>query len=98
MTDGQELIRDLAAEQRKRLVASILGQAERTFKQKLTPREWADFRDKVMDSIGTYHDFLLDVIKVSRDGMIRNEEAIRIIEQIHASQVRMERHLTERVS
>lgn len=80
---SDSVIRRLAVEQRKRLLASVLNAVE----QEADPRLR---RERVVAAINTYHDFMLDVIKVSDDGVIRNEDAIALIAQVHASQARME--------
>ena len=46
---------------------------------------------RVLASIGTYHDFCLDVLKVSGEGVMRNEHALTLLEAVHDSQRRMER-------
>lgn len=82
-------VRELIIEQRKRLVASLLSEAESTLKPKVSAQEWNAFRSKVLDSVGTYHDFILDVLKVSRRSSVLNEEAVRLIKQIHVGQQRL---------
>lgn len=92
---ADDTIRRLAGEQRRRFIAGMLGAAEgTTWWSKLTPVEQRAFRERVMSSVGTYHDFMLDVIKVSHDDTsIRNEHAIDLIQQVHASQARLERSM-----
>lgn len=87
-----DLARRLAIEQRKRLVASIMDYLERNVypglaggpvgQDGLTDSQ-RELRSKVLDSIGTYHDFMLDVIKVSREDMVQNEETLRLLRVIH---------------
>lgn len=85
------MVRRLLGEQRRRLVGSLLGAAEASsWWSRLDVGEQKAHRDKVLASIGTYHDFCLDVLKVSGEGMVRNEHAVTLIEQIHDSQRRME--------
>lgn len=84
---ADETVRALAIEQRKRLVGGVMSHAEKSsWWGRLTKDQQEDLRDKVLDSIGRYHDFMLDVIKVGHDDSIRNEHAIAMIEQIHAGQ------------
>jgi hypothetical protein len=84
---ADETVRALAIEQRKRLVGGVMSYAEKSsWWGRLTKDQQEDLRDKVLDSIGRYHDFMLDVIKVGHDDSIRNEHAIAMIEQIHAGQ------------
>lgn len=83
-----DLARDLAIEQRKRLVASVMEYLEREVYPHLPPPKRAPLRTKVLDSIGTYHDFVLDVLKVNREDVIQNDEALRLLQAIHDHQRR----------
>jgi hypothetical protein len=87
---SDDIIRRLAIEQRKRLVASILGHAERELFPQLTPVQQRQLRDKVLSSVNAYHDFMLDVIRVGADDGVRNTLAIDLLQQVHASQRRLE--------
>lgn len=89
-------VRDLIIEQRKRLVASLLSEAESSLKPHVSQPQWMAFRSKVLDSVGTYHDFILDVLKVSRKNGVLNEEAIRLIKSVHTGQQRLENTLNGR--
>lgn len=91
-----DMVRRLLIEQRKRLIASVLGHAEREFYPKLTPKERDDFRTHVLDSIDRYHDLVLDVLKVTKDDAIRNDEAVDLIRQVHEGQRQLVRSLNER--
>lgn len=85
-------IRRLAIAQRKRLVATIMSAAENSdWWSELDTREQEDFRAKVLRGINTYHDFMLDVITVGSEDGSRSEQVLRLLEQIHASQLRAER-------
>lgn len=89
---AEDIVRRLAGEQRRRFIASMLGAAEATaWWGKLSPTEQRAYRDKVMACVGVYHDFMLDVIKVSNEDTLRNEHALSLLEQIHDSQRRLER-------
>lgn len=89
---ADDIMRRLAGEQRRRFIAAILGAAETsTWWSKLSVQEQKAYRDKVLSSVGNYHDFMLDVIKVSNDDVIRNEHAINLLQQVHDSQRRLER-------
>ena len=85
-----DLARSLAIEQRKRLVGSLMGFLEDEIYPHLPVPVRKELRDKVMDSTGTYHDFVLDVLKVNREDVIQNEETLRLLQLIHASQRRIE--------
>jgi len=81
---ADDLIKRLAIEQRKRLVASILGAAENSgWWAKMTRPEQLAFRDKVLTSTGTYHDFMLDVIKVGSEDSVVNTHALALLERVH---------------
>lgn len=84
----------LASEQRGRLVGSILGHAERApWWAKLTNADRKAFRDKVLASVGVYHDFVLDCLRAADDGSVVNEEALRLLQSIHSSLAR-DRHVS----
>lgn len=84
---ADETVRALAIEQRKRLVGGVMSYAEKSaWWSRLSKEQQEDLRDKILDSIGRYHDFMLDVIKVGHDDSMRNDHAISLIEQVHAGQ------------
>lgn len=75
----------LASEQRARLVSSILSHAEREVYPKLAAHERKAFREKVLASVGVYHDFVLDCLRASTDnGSVVNEEALALLHSIHS--------------
>lgn len=83
---AQDVVRALAVEQRKRLVASLLQFAESQPWYKQLPHEDRKaLRDKVLDSVGSYHDFMLDVIKVRGETFEQSEEGLRLLHAIHAA-------------
>lgn len=61
--DGRKLV----GERRKRLVASIMGHAEREFFDQLTPIQQREFRGKVLQSIDEFADLMRDILKVADD-------------------------------
>lgn len=88
--------KDFLTRQRKRATGSVLGHAERAeWYGKLTPREKADLRDKVLSAIGTYHDAVLDVINtLDGGGGVHNEKALELLAELHEAVVqRQERPL-----
>lgn len=94
---AEDIVRRLAVEQRKRLVASLLGSMETSaWWSKLNVAEQRAIRDKVLTSIGNYHDFMLDIIKVGTEDTGRNEYAVQLIESVHAGQRRLEAKLNGR--
>lgn len=93
---AEDKVKKLAVEQRKRLVAGLLNAVESTaWYKRLTEDERQAYRREVFVRVGTYHDFMLDVIKVvDDDNTLVNERALDLIEQVHASQNRLERGLS----
>jgi hypothetical protein len=88
---SQDPVRRIVTEQRNRLVATLLTHLESRLRPLGGEREWQATRKVVMDAVGTYHDLILDVLKVSReDGSIRNETAVELIRAVHMSQRRIE--------
>lgn len=89
---ADDLMRRLAGEQRRRFVASVMGAAEQSpWWSRLNTTEQRAYRDKVLASVGSYHDFMLDIIKVTNDDLVRNEHALTLLQQVHDSQRRVER-------
>jgi len=81
---ADSVIKKLAIEQRRRLIASVLNAVDHETDSRAR-------RDKIIASINVYHDFLLDVVKVSDDDSVRNEHALTLIAAVHESQQRLER-------
>lgn len=89
------VLRNLATEQRKRMIASILSFAQGSdWWDDLNPNEQQDLRKKVIDSANQYHDFVLDTIKASDDSLI-NEQTASLLRQVRSSQARIEQRLEE---
>ncbi len=89
---GDESLRRLITEQRKRAVAGIMGSAERSsWWTKLTREEQLAFRDKVLTSIGVFHDLVLDVVKVNNEGtdMVWNEHALELLSAVRNIEARL---------
>lgn len=79
--------RAFASRQRERVVASIMGHAERSsWWDGLNPAERKQFRDKVLASTSAYHDVVLDLLRSIDDQSIGNPEVIRLLDLVHASQ------------
>jgi len=87
MAEENPFVRNLLGEQRKRLTGAIMSHAEQTFYDRLSVKERNEFRDKVLSGISQYHDTVLDILKSSVDdgSFMVNEEALRMITQIHAA-------------
>lgn len=95
MSEDSDIIRRLAVEQRKRLVASVMQHLETEVFPHLSEAQARATRDKVVGSVNAYHDFILDVLKVNREDSVRNEESLRLIRQVHSSQQRLEHQLRD---
>jgi hypothetical protein len=80
-----DFVRNLLIEQRKRLTGSIMVHAEKNIYPQLTLAQQRAFREKVLASVGAYHDTCLDILKASvSDGSLVNAEALSLITAIHA--------------
>lgn len=86
-----DVITELISEQRKRLVASILGHAEREIYADLTPEQRAGLRKKVLESVGVFSDFALDCVRASTKDWTVNEEALRVLNQVSRDVSRLHR-------
>lgn len=85
MSTGNEFVRAMLQEQRRRLVGSIMEYAETNVFPHLEDYEQRAFRKKVMQSVGIYHDTVLDMVKASvNDGFVLNEAALEAIERMHS--------------
>lgn len=93
---SDDIVIRLITEQRKRLVASIMGAAEqKPWWGKLSLQDQQEYRRKVLDSIGVFYDLIRDVVKVTNEGWTISQDAIELIAQVHASQSRLERSLSD---
>lgn len=74
---------------RDRALGSVLGYAERELFPLLTVEQRKDFRSVVIDSLNSYHDSVLDLVKAD-NGSIRNERVIELLERVdsHLSSAR----------
>lgn len=76
-------VKDFLKARRDRALGSILGFAEREIYPKMSPQEKAAFRNVVLDSLNSYHDSVLDLVK-SDNGTLRNEELVSMLERLDA--------------
>lgn len=83
-------VRELIVEQRKRLVATLMHELEPKLRPTLGEREWKVTRGRILDAIGSYHDLVLDALKVGDRGTVRNEHAVQLIEAVHRGQQQLE--------
>jgi hypothetical protein len=77
-----DVVSELITAQRKRLLASILGHAEREIYPDLTPEQQGRFRDKVLTSVGVFSDFTLDCVRAANKDWTVNEDAMRVLHHI----------------
>ena len=91
MTDNH-LVR-LIVERRKRLVASIMGHAEREFFDQLSPKQQQDFRRKTLTAIDEFADLMRDVLKITSEDVMVNGHALELLEKIHDGQRALARQL-----
>ena len=86
---ASDFVRSMLIERRKRLVGSVMVYLERQVYPKLSKPEQAQLRDKIMVEVGAYHDVCLDILKASVDDgtIIVNEEALRLLQDIHGKMV-----------
>jgi hypothetical protein len=81
---ASEFVRNLLIEQRKRLVGSIMLHAEKNLYPSMSVTQQRAFREKVLASVGAYHDTCLDILKASvNDGSVVNAEALELLRDIH---------------
>lgn len=91
MADGH--LARLIGERRKRLVASILGHAEREFFDSLTPEQQREFRRKVLASIDDFSDLMRDVLKIVSEDVVVNQHALELLESLHSGQRELARKI-----
>lgn len=84
----------LIAERRKRLVATIMGHAEREFFDRLTPQQQQDFRRKTLGAIDDFADLMRDVLKITGEDVVVNGHALELLEKIHDNQRAIAKRLT----
>lgn len=78
----------LIGERRKRLVATIMGHAEREFFDKLTPQQQQDFRRKTLSAIDDFADLMRDVLKITGEDVMVNSHALDLLQSIHDNQAK----------
>lgn len=83
----------LITERRKRLVATIMGHAEREFFDRLTTQQQQDFRRKTLQAIDDFADLMRDVLKITGEDVVVNGHALDLLQQIHDGQRTLARRL-----
>ena len=80
-SDGID-VRQLLVERRKRAVGTIMAHAEKELYPGMSPRQQVEFRNKVLEAIGSYHDLMIDLSRsLTGDGVV-NEEALEILRRL----------------
>lgn len=90
---SEDMVVRLLDAQRRRLVATVLGHAERSFYGKLTQLERDELRNKVLDAVAAFADFTRDVVKIADQDFVRNERVLELVEAIHSEQRAMARRM-----
>ena len=83
-----EPLKALARSQRGRAVAAVMGLLEDRLWPHLGSSEQAAARAAVLRAIDTYHEFVLDLLRVLEDqaseqGQVYNREMMELLRQIH---------------
>jgi len=79
-----QLAKNLLGEQRKRAVGALMQHIETHVYPHIPEQAQQDLRAKVLSTVSSYHDVCLDLLKASvRDGMTLNDEALRMIADMH---------------
>lgn len=77
-------VKNLLTESRKRLVGSLMSYIEQNVYPELDRDQQTELRQKVLTSVGAYHDSCLDVVKASvNDGVVSNEFLLQAIHDMH---------------
>lgn len=94
---SEDLTSRLLGEQRKRMIASMLGAAEQSaWWRKLTTAEQRAFRDKMLSAVGVFYDFCRDIVKITGEDSIRNDYAVELLQQIHTTTTALHREAGRR--
>ncbi len=75
-------LRRLLGLQQKRLLAAVLGFAEREIYPDLTAEQRKAFRSSVIDAVGSYHGMMLDIVGSQDPNTLVNAEAIEMLREI----------------
>ncbi len=75
-------VRQLLIERRKRTVGAIMQYAERELYPGMSTRQQSEFRAKVLEAIGGYHDLMIDLSRSLTGDAVVNEEALSILRRL----------------
>ena len=90
MGDGID-VRALLNERRKRTVGAIMQHAERELYPGMSPKQQAEFRTKVIEAVGSYHDLMIDLTRSLAGASLVNTEALELLARIDANAERAAR-------
>lgn len=75
--------KDFLKARRDRALGSILGHMERTVWTKLSADERYAIRGVVIDALNLYHDSILDLLKSETPETERNQEVLRLLNELN---------------
>lgn len=81
---SRDVLSQVVTAQRRRCVATVLGPLEQQVRQHMTDEEWETTRKAVLAAIGVFADFTLDAVRASNEGQWVNDEALRLLGEIHS--------------
>lgn len=80
-----DVVVQLVAAQRRRLIAAVMGELEERAYPHLSLDEQQALRRKVLQSVGSFSDFVIDVLRSSQSSSWQvNEEALRVLHEINS--------------
>lgn len=79
---GDEALRKLLVGQRRRLIASVLGHAERELYPDLSSEQAKAFRAKVLAAVDSYHDLMLDILGATDPDEMVNAAAMVLLAEV----------------
>lgn len=89
-----QFVQNMLAQQRKRVVGSLMKYIESEVYPRLNEDEQRALRQKILAAVGMYHDVCLDMLKASvEDGSVVNEEALRLLAHISSRVQSLDRSL-----
>jgi hypothetical protein len=75
-------LRRLLNLQRRRLVGSLMGHAERELYPDLTEQQRKAYRDNTLASVDAYHEVMLDILGARDPNELVNAEAIDLLREV----------------
>lgn len=81
-------VRQLLVERRKRAVGTIMAYAERELYPGMSPRQQGEFRAKVLEAVGSYHDMMIDLSRSLVGDAVVNTEALALLARVDAKLAR----------